>query len=245
MNEVGFYKLRYVLVMDDALFMQEQYRRLFDEKILAEQYRCRFARDKTEVLSIIKSHKPDLALLDLRGKDDDRHGLETALILRKVYPEMPVTIMTITDVDNTSVALEAVSKGFQFIEKSLILKPQTARILLDLLFLEEDLPLPRIIRDFLIAKYRQDTPLVDKSIEKPKFELSDTERQVAFWYRDAPNETETEVAVRLRKDPETLRKAASRLRTKLRDRGFVIRGDLNGRSDVIQALHDLKVSGFV
>lgn len=247
MNERTNLKPYLVLIMDDAPNAEKIFREVFESEELYSDYRLAgFASNKSQALINCHRFRPHIALLDLRGKND-RIGLETAVALREAYPYLKIVVMTLTDVINLEMATEVLQRGFEFINKSALLNRDMARLYLDLLMIGGDLPLPRAARKLLVEKVGQlfikdsildhDPQIVEKTDWRPSL----TQRQVALLYRERPSLTTREMAETAMIPEDTFRRAASRLRSKLRELGFDIPEDEGGRLTVVEALQQLNL----
>lgn len=78
-----------VLVVDDEQRVREGMTALLVELGCT----VRVAGDTDEALSLAQSHRPDIALVDLRLRGED-NGLETIDRLRQIYPELPSIIIS-------------------------------------------------------------------------------------------------------------------------------------------------------
>lgn len=82
-------EIKTVLIVDD------DYDHLFQLKFQLEKwgYRVISADSQKEAEELIKTVKPDLAILDLMMESEDS-GFVLSYKIKKVYPDMPVIIMT-------------------------------------------------------------------------------------------------------------------------------------------------------
>lgn len=235
-----------VLIMDDAPNAEILFRDVFESEELYSDYRLTaFATNKQQALTYFHRFKPHIALLDLRGKYD-RVGLETAVTLHQEDPYLKIVVMTLTDVINIEVAVETFNHGFEFVNKSALLNRDMAKLYLDLLVIGGNLPLPRAARKLLIEKvgqlFTESAPnYIPYTPIRTNWRPSLTQRQVALLYRENPSLSAREMAEIAGISEDTFRRAASRLRSKLRELSFDIPEDESGRMIVVEALQKLSL----
>lgn len=234
---------RRVLVMDDAPRARELYLRLFNSDLVWGEYRLSdFASGSHELRNVL-GNRPDVALLDLRGHSD-LEGIIGADFVRKKYPDTRIAIMTATDTLNVSAALQALERDCQFIDKKLVLKERSLRSILDLLVSGADLPLPGPVRRHLIMMAKVESPTITDQVSSRGAEsaslegISPSMRQIAHCFKYYEGTTSAEMAKNIDMEPETFRRTDTRLRTLLRNQGFEISPDEDGRRQIVQILDE-------
>jgi two-component system nitrogen regulation response regulator NtrX len=101
-----------ILIVDD----ESKTRILISEILADEGYITLSAEDGEEALEVVKKHKPDLVLLDLRLPDMD--GIQVLGRIRKNSPNLPVILISAHG--SVSSAVKAVKLGaYDFLEKPL------------------------------------------------------------------------------------------------------------------------------
>lgn len=118
----------YLLVVDD----QAGVRRLLGEALCDEGYKVETASSGTEAIKMISAVNPSLILLDI--KMPVMNGLETLEGIRRIYPDVPVVMMTAYG--ELDIVIEAKKRGVKhYINKPFDLNE--VRYLIKGLLLEE------------------------------------------------------------------------------------------------------------
>jgi len=92
-----------ILIVDDDAFMRVSIR----DALADHPYQVREASDGEEALLQVQQQVPDLVILDLFMPH--RSGLDTLQELRRLYPRLPVLVVTSFDTD--AVSEDAYEKG--------------------------------------------------------------------------------------------------------------------------------------
>lgn len=118
---------RTILIIDD----EEQFSRLLKLNLEATtEYAGLTAANGEEGLKLVKTHKPDLVLLDIKMPDAD--GLEILKQIKAMAPEIPVAM--VTAVWNEQEAKKAFAAGaYEYITKPVHLEHLKTALLVKLL----------------------------------------------------------------------------------------------------------------
>ena len=234
-----------VLIMDDSEKLQSTFLRIFHSEELQSRYRlCDVVGTMGQAIDRL-SHKPHVALLDLRGKTGTT-GLDTARELRQATERLHLIIMTSTDLGNVHIAAAAINEDFEFIDKSDVLTARKMRACLDIVIAGMHLALPEGLRRALLgelaAKLESErTPRVDHNYHQ--LSLTPMDRKIAHLYQSMPTASVAEMAEALglegKQGMAAFKQAALRLRDKLRELGYLIPEDQSGRAAVVATLQML------
>ena len=91
-----------ILICDDEEGIRESFK-----LILEDLYHLKFVTNGIEALETLKSHSPDLMLLDI--KMPKMHGMEILKQIKKLKPSLPVII--VTGYQSVEMAQEAIQNG--------------------------------------------------------------------------------------------------------------------------------------
>jgi len=80
-----------ILLVDDNPAVRHYLRATLEQQNLAHV--CEEARTGTEALQRVRSHPPDIVLLDLQMPD--LNGLDVARVISQMFPEIPILMVTI------------------------------------------------------------------------------------------------------------------------------------------------------
>jgi len=101
-----------ILIVDDEADIRELVSGILED----EGHRTRLARDSDEALRSIEERRPHLVILDIWLQGSRLDGLEVLSIIKKVYPDLPVVI--ISGHGNIETAVTAIKRGaYDYIEK--------------------------------------------------------------------------------------------------------------------------------
>lgn len=101
-----------ILIVDDEADIRELVAGILED----EGHATRLARDSDEALRAIEERRPQLVILDIWLQGSRLDGLEVLSIIKKVYPELPVVI--ISGHGNIETAVTAIRRGaYDYIEK--------------------------------------------------------------------------------------------------------------------------------
>jgi CheY-like chemotaxis protein len=112
-----------VLVVDD----DELQRKIVGQILGNEKYRCIFAADGVEVLSVLRKERPDLILMDIMMPDMD--GLEATRHVKAVSQFAAIPIIMITGMSEKNVVVDALKMGVtDFVVKPFIREILIAKV---------------------------------------------------------------------------------------------------------------------
>lgn len=199
-----------VLLADDHELFREGLKRLV-ETVADDIEICAMAADGEEAIRLVEKIRPDLVLMDLQMPE--MGGVEAVGVLQKVYPELPVVVLTTyDDEDLVFSAMQAGAAGY-------LLKDMSGRDLAEAIrkvsggrrFVDPEIA-ARVIRD-LPERAVHDEPVAPRSVARTPGALSARELQILMMLVEGKGNRE--VAERFRISEGTAKNYVSRIYAKL------------------------------
>ncbi|MFF3336651.1 response regulator [Streptomyces sp. NPDC002888] len=200
-----------VLLADDQALLRATFRILIDScddmEVVGE------AADGTEAIDLVRAHRPDVVLMDIRMPGTDGLAATTAICAEPELSETRVLILTTFEIDEyVAQALRAGASGF-------LGKDVTADVLLDgirTVAAGESLLSPLATRALITRFLASPTPGPPLAAAEDLSGLTAREREVMAWV--AEGHSNEEIAQTLFLSPLTVRTHVHRAMTKLRAR---------------------------